>query len=204
MRPVYVCACLLAGFLPAIAASIAPSGPVEPDVTVVLDFKGSFTPLTIQEMQREASRIIGASGIELGWTRRDQATHSSFNNLVLLTFKGSCNYFPAPPAYELGPYASTRTADGAVQPFGDVDCDRVVNSVRTAMYGADFSRADILVGRALGRVVAHELVHMLTKSREHASEGVLKTSLSGRQLIAASLSLSAFDIDRLRLCRKQP
>jgi hypothetical protein len=55
----------------------------------------------------------------------------------------------------------------------------------------------MLVGRALGRVVAHELVHMLTKSGQHAHEGVQKAALSGRQLISASLPLSAMDIDRL-------
>jgi hypothetical protein len=38
---------------------------------------------------------------------------------------------------------------------------------------------------------------MLTKSGQHAPEGVQKASLSGRQLIAASLPLSAMDIDRL-------
>ena len=102
------------------------------------------------------------------------------------------------------PYASTRTANGEVQPFGDVDCDRVVNSVRSAMFGGDFAKADMLVGRALGRVVAHELVHMLTKSDVHGREGVQKPALSGKQLIAASLPLSAFDVDRLRLERKLP
>jgi hypothetical protein len=42
------------------------------------------------------------------------------------------------------------------------------------------------------------LVHMLTKSRVHGTEGVEKPALSGRQLIAASLPLSDFDIDRLK------
>ena len=116
--------------------------------------------------------------------------------------KGSCTFDPAPPVYdELGPYAVTRTANGEVQPFGEVDCDRVVNSVRTAMFGSDFTRADRLIGRALGRVVAHELVHTLTKSGQHSHDAVQKTALSGKQQIAASLPLSAFDVDRLRLER---
>ena len=69
------------------------------------------------------------------------------------------------------------------------------------MFGGDYAKGDVLVGRALGRVVAHELVHMLTKSETHAKEGVEKAALSGRQLIAASLPLSEFDLDRLRLER---
>jgi hypothetical protein len=66
------------------------------------------------------------------------------------------------------------------------------------MWGGDFARKDELLGRALGRVLAHELVHMLTKSGEHSREGVQRPALSGKQLIADSLPLSAFDIDRLR------
>jgi hypothetical protein len=124
--------------------------------------------------------------------------NATFNDLVVMTFNGSCSFDPAPPIYdEMGPLAITRTANGEVQPFGEVNCDRVVNSVRSAMLGQDYPRADMLIGRALGRVVAHELVHMLTKSGHHAREGVEKAALSGRQLIAASLPLSAMDVDRL-------
>jgi hypothetical protein len=39
---------------------------------------------------------------------------------------------------------------------------------------------------------------MLTKSGEHSREGVQRPALSGKQLIADSLPLSALDIDRLR------
>jgi hypothetical protein len=69
------------------------------------------------------------------------------------------------------------------------------------MFGGDFAQADLLLGRALGRVVTHEIVHMLTHSAEHGREGVFEASLSGRQLIAPSLPLSAMDIDRLHLQR---
>jgi len=65
------------------------------------------------------------------------------------------------------------------------------------MFGSDFARADLLVGRALGRVVVHEIVHMLTKSADHGRDGVFRESLSGRQLISTTLPLSAMDVDRL-------
>jgi hypothetical protein len=200
MRPVYVCACLIAS----LASPVFAATP-QPELTVVLDFKGTWSRQSVQEMQREATQIIGASGIRLGWVSRGDAGQSSFSDLVVLTFRGSCTYVPAPPRYdELGPYASTRTSNGEVQPFADVDCDHIVNSVRAAMFGGDFGKADMLVGRALGRVVAHELVHMLTRSDVHGREGVQRAALSGKQLIAASLPLSMFDVDRLRLERKLP
>jgi hypothetical protein len=178
---------------------VAPSHPPSPDVTVVLDVKGSFSPAAMSEMRKEAGQIIGSSGIRLEWKTKDEAISATFNDLVVMTFKGACELEPVVPLYdEMGPYAFTRTANGEVQPFGEVDCDHVVGSVRSAMIGDDFARANLLVGRALGRVVAHELVHMLTRSGEHGREGVEKSALSGKQLISASLPLSALDVDRLK------
>jgi hypothetical protein len=197
MRAVYACACLIAAFA-ALPACAAPSS--SPVVTVILDFKGVYSTRALREMQNESAAILRSSGVRLEWKLLGETGGKSFSDLVVMTFKGVCEYEPAPPRYdELGPYAVTKTTDGQILPFGEVDCDRVVDSARSAMSGADLDRADLLVGRALGRVVAHELVHMLTKSAEHGKEGVGKAALSGRQLIGAFLPLSAFDVNRLRL-----
>jgi hypothetical protein len=150
-------------------------------------------------MEREVEQILKPTGVTLAWRTRDEAANATFNDLVVMTFKGSCMFSPVPVVYdELGPYAITRTTGGEVQPFGEVDCDHVASSLHTAMTGEDYGKADMLLGRALGRVVAHELVHMLTKSKQHGREGVEKSALSARQLIAESLPLSLFDIDRLQ------
>ena len=168
-------------------------------LTVILDFKGAHAGASVSEMEREAGLIMKSSGVQLDWRLAgDRSLH--YDNLVVMTFRGSCGF--GPPArryYEPGPYASTRITDGEVQPFGDVDCDRVAATAGDAMAeDTDYLRGDQLVGRALGRVVAHELVHMLTRSNRHGSEGVAKASLSGKELIEESLTLSMPDIERVK------
>ena len=192
-----ICFCMIAGLAAPLGAGV---DRVSPSVlTVILDFKGPHSSTSLKEMQRESGHILNSSGVRLDWRMLGEAPFASYRDLVVMTFKGACEYEPAAPTYdELGPLAMTRTTNGEVQPFGEVDCDRVVSSARTAMSGLDYSRADLLIGRAMGRVVAHELVHMLTKSTGHGTEGVAKPSLSGKQLIAGFLPLSAFDIDRLK------
>jgi hypothetical protein len=54
------------------------------------------------------------------------------------------------------------------------------------------------MGRALGRVVAHELVHILTRSGNHAREGVAQTALSGKELIGAPLRLTRGEVEKLK------
>jgi len=200
MRHVSICAYLLAAAAMPIAAMTPSKGA---DVTVITDFKSSYSAASVKEMQREAELILGITGVRLEWRSRQEAGDATFNDLVVMTFKGSCIYNPMPIVYdELGPYAITRTTGGEVQPFGEVDCNHVVSSLHSAMTGSDFGKADMLLGRALGRVVAHELVHMLTKSKQHGREGVEKAALSARQLIAESLPLSALDVDRLQEKRR--
>jgi hypothetical protein len=113
-------------------------------------------------------------------------------------FKGKCVFEPVPYLIdERGPMAFTYSTDGVVQPFSEVACDRVTQAMRSAMAGGDFAHGDVLLGRALGRVLAHEVVHILSKSREHGSSGIAKTALSGSQLIAPELRLEPEDLERI-------
>jgi hypothetical protein len=193
---VLICACLAGILATPLDAQVDKTS--TPDVTVILDFKGPRSQSSIKEMEREAGLILKASGVRLGWAMLGENPNASYNDLVVLTFKGSCEFGPPARYGEAGPYARTFITDGEVRPFGEVDCDRVVSSAFEAMAHDDHVGPDLLIGRALGRVVAHELVHMLTKSATHGIVGVEKPALTGKQLIDAALPLSEFDIDRVR------
>ncbi len=180
--------------LPALGAGNA-------NLTVVLDFKGRYSPASVEAMKQETQNILKGAGLHLDWKSRQEASESSSPDLVVVRFNGSCE-LPPPPLYdelgEIGPLASTYTTDGQVQPFSDVACDRVGAFVRSGLNGGDFKKADLLIGRALGRVVAHELVHMLTGQKKHSREGVFEPGLTVEQLVAGELPLSPADIERLR------
>ena len=183
-----------------VSAIAAPSVTPVANVTVVLDFKGQSSPNTTKEMEREASQILGASGVQLSFASRAEAASTDFSDLVVMTFRGNCKSEPPMPRYdETGPYAVTWTTDGRVLPFGEVDCQKVIQSARHAMWGGDMARSEQLYGRALGRVMAHELVHMLTKTGDHARNGVQRAALSPRDLTGATLTLSKDDLDRLKV-----
>jgi hypothetical protein len=197
MRPALICALLTVCLVFLLAATV--SSPLPAGLTVILDFRGAHSDPSIKEMERESSTIMKTTGVHLDWKLRNQAAADTYPDLVVMTFKGSCRFDPTARIYdELGPLGSTKTTDNEIQPFGQVDCDHVVRSARSAMFGGDYSRGDFLVGRALGRVVAHELVHMLTHSADHGQEGVFESALSGQQLISPSLPLAALDVDRLK------
>jgi hypothetical protein len=168
-------------------------------VTIVLDFQGPRSDESVNEMKREFEGIMKNSSLTFDWKSRTQVEQSSVTNLVVVRFKGTCVLKPVPYLYdERGPLAFTYTTDGAVQPFSEVACDQVTRVVRSAMSGGDFAKANLLMGRALGRVLAHEVMHILTRSGSHGREGVAKTALSGTQLIAPELRLASADLERIQ------
>src|SRR5207302_3578919 len=117
---------------------------------------------------------------------------------IVVRYKGKCVLDPVPYFYnERGPMAFTYSTDSVVQPFSEVACDKVITAVRSAMFGGDFGKADLLLGRALARVLEHEVVHMLSGSGDHGHEGVARKSLSGNRLITPELRWAPEDLERL-------
>ena len=173
------------------------------DVTVVMDFEGRHSARSVEEMKRETQAIVKDSGLHVDWQTQSEAAQKSFSDLVVVRFKGKCLYQRIAYSYderglydELGPLAFTYSTNGRVQPYSEVSCDNVTAALRPAMRG-EFANGDVLLGRALGRVVAHELMHMLTRSGKHGREGAGKASLSGKQLIGDELPLEQADLARI-------
>ena len=86
-----------------------------------------------------------------------------------------------------------------LEAHGVVRGDRVAVVLNAAISANDYLRSDQLLGRALGRILAHEVVHMLSSSAAHAHDGVAYKELTGRMLIAPVLRLQAQDFSRIRL-----
>ena len=175
MRPVCICALLFA----------ATASAANPALTVVLDFQGPHSARSIDAMKREIEGLMQPSGMTFDWRFRAELGGAAVDNLIVVRFKGKCVLEPVGYLVdERGPLAFTYSTAGEVQPYSEVACDKVTAAVRSAMAGGDFARADILLGRALGRVVAHEMAHMLAKSGAHTHEGFTKPALSSKSLIA--------------------
>jgi len=188
-----VCATLLA-ILCASAPARAASA-----VTLVLQFDDTYSSKSLDAMEREVASIVGGSGIKVDWRLiGDVHAPDTFESLVVVHFHGKCMLQPFPYLPdERGYYAYTHISDGAVLPFSEVECDKVTSSIAPAMSGEQWKQRDSILGRALGRVLAHELYHMLTKTQHHAGEGVTKSALSPAALIAKKMRMNPADLERL-------
>jgi hypothetical protein len=191
-----VFAALFIAALPAVAANAT-------TVLVLLEYQNArYSQTALQTMQSEAARLLNGSGIELQWKVNGKREIPEAPQLVMFRMTGKCamDSFPAIPDSAAAPLARTHSADGEILSFGEVDCDRVRVSVKRALRSDDYGRADQVLGRALGRVLSHEMYHMLAKTSEHAGQGVARSCLSASELTAEHL---AFSRESLQSIRKQ-
>jgi hypothetical protein len=168
-------------------------------LSIVLDFEIAPATQSVVEMKREFERILKPSGITFDYKTRREAEQVESENLVVVRFTGHCVLKPTAQPVESGALGISYIVDGSVQPFGEVDCERVTRAVSSAMAAADYHRSDELLGRALGRILAHEIVHMLSGTAVHGRDGVAYKELPGKLLIAPELRLQARDFTRLHV-----
>lgn len=169
------------------------------NVTLVLDFEGAHSVRAVKTMQQELNRVFESTNVRVDLKLKKEIPRNPvFADVVMVKMRGNCrweNY--APLLDERGAFAWTHTSDGVILPFSEVACDRVRQSIAEAMWGGQRREAENLFGRALARVVAHELMHILGQCPDHSQHGIFKHALSGKQLIAEKLDWTPADMARL-------
>ena len=88
--------------------------------------------------------------------------------------------------------------DGVIRPSIDVDCDRI--SAMVWQNRGTFPRPLVVraFGRALGRVLAHELYHYVTQSTAHSASGIFRHALTSRDLMLPEVRFEQAEIEALR------
>ncbi len=176
----------------------------QPVVAVYLEFDHAPSPVSLERMKQEAALIMKPAGLQLLW--RDSAeteAHESFAHLVVIRFRGVCGDAPIlygtyAPEAQAAALASTAVSDGRVLPFSEVGCDEVRRYLEPVTRGA--KDRDGVLGRALARVMAHEMYHMLLEERGHGRDGVARSYHRRDELVARTFRFHGREIEKLRIC----
>jgi len=84
-----------------------------------------------------------------------------------------------------------------VLPFSELECDRIRNSIAPLTIGYARDERESLLGRSLGRVLAHELFHIFADTDKHGHDGIAKTTYSRKDLVAEGFEFNARDAKRI-------
>ena len=163
-------------------------------------------PVTVQSMQNEASAIWQRYGVRIQWSTipRDvhcPRVHGSFEVFIKYQLPAVGN---GSASVVLG---STQLAPAAIHHAGIcVDYDETQHLLESLSASRliplvghpDIGPADI--GRALGRVLAHEIGHVLLGAARHQPGGLMRPSFNPEDLAARqrwSYTLSKKEVERL-------
>jgi hypothetical protein len=153
--------------------------------------KGQRLPAPIANaMKREARMAVESSGIRLDWRSQDEPFGEVTGGVAIVDMRGQCaSAAPLPATWrhqprQGEPLGQTHLVSGAILPFADVLCDAVHRLVDRDLRAARSSEREELLGRALGRVLAHELFHILARTTDHAHQGISRAEQSSADLLA--------------------
>jgi hypothetical protein len=145
-------------------------------------------------MHEELQRLLAPAGLEIVWKHMiDRKAGENFDLVAVTSFAGSCTVDKRSAAVTASAVslADTSISDGHILPFFRVDCTRLI-----AMLGSQVEPATF--GRALARVAAHEIYHIVAQTTEHQERGVAKAAFSVRDLTSTRFDLDIWSIERMR------
>lgn len=140
------------------------------------------------------------AGLPIDWQRLDLSKRMRpVAALAVVRFEGVCRCEAHGGATEPGSGLGwAHVSDGDVLPFLVVDFDRVWGLVEPALRLEPAGERKRLFGRAVGRVMGHELYHFLANTQRHARRGLAKPALTGVELVFGELRFGAREVDVLR------
>jgi hypothetical protein len=139
----------------------------------------------LQAMRQELASIMAPMGLRFDWRPLSSVSGKDVAvELAVMTFKGRCDAENLlPRSAQSGRLGWTHVSEGAVLPFSDIDCDGVREFLQASLLQRRAGDRDELYGRAIGRVLAHELYHILGNTQHHGSKGVAKAAYTVANLL---------------------
>lgn len=188
---------LLAG---AISSCGIDGGPAPIRVGLYADFQVEPSAELHQVIREELATDVAPLGVAVSWpSAPDGSADPPWNRIATIEFGGRCDasdLWSRPPHPWV--FGETHVVHGQVLPYADIDCDAIRASLAKDLMSEEPNRRTFVFGRAVSRVVAHELYHILTKTTGHNSGGMTKRSFTARDLAANELRFLDREVQQLR------
>lgn len=175
----------------------APVAPVAP-IALLTQFDQEPSAAVRGALQSELQAIMQPIGLHFEWRDLRPTENTSAVELVVVTFRGHCDLDQLQSASVMpGALGWTHVSNGIILPFSDVDCDAVRGFLQRSLMGITDSRREETYGRALARVLAHELYHVMANTSVHGGCGLAKSGFTVSELLSAAFTFEASEFRKL-------
>lgn len=169
-------------------------------VAIYTQFVHAPSSRSVEHMKTELNAIMAPLNLHFDWRSLERANgREAVAEIVVVSFQGTCRSDVLPPQVShISALGWTHMTDGQVLPFSEVDCDRIRELMMAALTWARPAERERLLGRAMARVLAHELYHFFTNTKEHAHNGIAKPCYTGAELAADQFRFEEAQLQRVR------
>ena len=149
-----------------------------------------------QMMRSELKRLLDPAGIDVVWKDFvDRKGREDFDFIAVGSIEGSCTAGESDLSLGTSLRARLILAEVAVEanrilPYFNVDCPRLMRILLNRNNPA-------MVGRALARVIGHELYHILARTSQHPNAGLAKAAFSQDDLTAPGMNFDVTSLGRI-------
>jgi len=159
--------------------------------------------LSSHYLELELRRVLVPAGIELVWeSSAKNSNEQQPSRLVVGSFTGNCSVETLSSL--AGSSSTTRTlgdtsvSNDRILPYFRVDCGRIIRALAPILQPLSVPSRESIFGRALARVIAHEIYHIVAQTEEHDDVGLAKAQLSLQELLASRFDLSPASVRRMQ------
>jgi hypothetical protein len=162
-------------------------------IALYTEFAAEPPMAVLEALQSEVQSIMAPMGLRFQWRELADADGKHVSvELAVINFKGRCDLAGLlPHDGNPGPLGWTHISNGVILPFANVDCSAVRSFMQRELLNTRPEIRAATFGRALGRVLAHELYHIFANTTRHGAGGVAREFYSIRDLLSPDFQFQA-------------
>ena len=161
-------------------------------IAIYTQFQHEPPKAVLSAIQQEASALMAPAGLRLQWRTLPSTGSEVSSAVAVVTFQGHCTAanLSTQPHWETR-LGWSHISDGEVLPFAGIDCDSILGFVQKRLLTVPPRERDQVLGKAVGRVLAHEFDHIFAETRDHKARDMDQPEYSVEELMAPSLDSGA-------------
>jgi hypothetical protein len=174
-------------------------GPQPGSVAVYFHGHDGNSDVALDSLKTELTSLLNGATYKIQWGD-PQKPMISGGTLVVVELRGAC--LPSSPganSFEKSSgssLASSQMVNERILPFISLDCRALNDLLGVPIAQLPAGQRDLAYGRAMARLLAHELYHFLTQTTHHTKAGIAKATVSATELLS-----DHFDFDNEAFAR---
>ena len=159
------------------------------------EFRSKPAPVVLEALRQEVDALMAPNGLHFVWTSISESPFTSWPEVAVVTFSGRCEVRSSALAARTATrrLGWTHLSNGVILPFAEIDCDAIFAYICRDLWSKPAHDRETMLGRAIARVTAHELLHIFSGTAAHSDHGVDHATLSVWQLLADDLNFDELD-----------